>query len=91
MSAYVLHSFCLHTSQVFNSIKTSWADDVADELGTKSPNPSIDQPSNQSTETPQKISDSIDENGVRTVVEYVLNDEGKKVKVRLAGIQRDGA
>ncbi|KAF9052296.1 translation initiation factor 3, RNA-binding subunit [Hymenopellis radicata] len=47
-----------------SAVKTSWADDVADEL-----------------ETPQKISDSIDENGVRTVVEYVLNDEGKKVKV----------
>ncbi|KIY66461.1 translation initiation factor 3 RNA-binding subunit [Cylindrobasidium torrendii FP15055 ss-10] len=32
-------------------------------------------------EAPQKISDSIDENGIRTVVEYLINDEGKKVKV----------
>ncbi|PBK99185.1 translation initiation factor 3 RNA-binding subunit, partial [Armillaria gallica] len=29
----------------------------------------------------QKISDSVDENGIRTTVEYVLNDEGKKVKI----------
>jgi hypothetical protein len=28
------------------------------------------------------VEDTTDENGVRTTVEYVLNDDGKKVKVR---------
>ena len=31
-------------------------------------------------ETP-KVEDYVDENGVRTTVEYIINDEGKKVKV----------
>ncbi|TDL24567.1 translation initiation factor 3 RNA-binding subunit [Rickenella mellea] len=45
--------------------KTSWADDV-DEL-----------------EQPRlpKIEETVDENGVRTTIEYTVNDEGKKVKV----------
>ena len=30
---------------------------------------------------PSKIEDSVDENGIRTTVEYILNDEGRKVKV----------
>ena len=34
-------------------------------------------------EQPSKpIEDFVDENGVRTTVEYTVNDEGKKVKVR---------
>ena len=28
-----------------------------------------------------KIEETVDENGVRTIVEYTINDEGKKVKV----------
>jgi len=28
-----------------------------------------------------KVEDSVDENGIRTTVEYALNDEGKKVKI----------
>ena len=63
--------------------KTSWADDV-DELGEylnlpyepnapcSNCNPTLDQ---------QKI-ETVDENGIRTVVEYSVNDAGKKVKVR---------
>ena len=39
----------------------------------------------QSFESPHKeqprIEDFVDENGIRTIVEYALNDEGKKVKV----------
>ncbi|KAI0690655.1 translation initiation factor 3 RNA-binding subunit [Cerioporus squamosus] len=45
--------------------KTSWADDV-DEL---------EQPKQPKGE------DYIDENGIRTTVEYTINDEGKKVKI----------
>ena len=45
--------------------KTSWADDV-DELGQ------FDQP---------RIEDSVDENGIRISVEYLVNDAGRKVKV----------
>lgn len=29
-----------------------------------------------------KVEDYVDENGIRTTVEYIINDEGKKVKVR---------
>ena len=29
-----------------------------------------------------KVEDFVDENGVRTTIEYSINDEGKKVKVR---------
>lgn len=32
-------------------------------------------------ELAEPISDYIDENGVRTTIEYAINDEGKKVKV----------
>ncbi|TEB31070.1 translation initiation factor eIF3g [Coprinellus micaceus] len=45
--------------------KTSWADDL-DEL---------DGPSQHQPE------ETVDENGVRTIVEYTLNDDGKKVKI----------
>ena len=33
------------------------------------------------TEQP-KNEESVDENGIRTIIEYALNDDGKKVKVR---------
>ncbi|KAF8579655.1 translation initiation factor eIF3g [Ramaria rubella] len=49
------------------TLKTSWADDV-DEL-------------DQVPKVPGIISDTVDENGIRTIVEYTINDEGKKVKV----------
>jgi translation initiation factor 3 subunit G len=32
-------------------------------------------------DAPVKIEDSVDENGIRTTVEYSVNDEGKRVKV----------
>lgn len=32
-------------------------------------------------ELAEPISDYIDENGIRTTIEYAINDEGKKVKV----------
>ncbi|RPD79287.1 translation initiation factor 3, RNA-binding subunit [Lentinus tigrinus ALCF2SS1-7] len=51
--------------------KTSWADDVDEnELGETS----------SATEQP-KVEDFVDENGVRTTIEYTINDEGKKVKI----------
>jgi translation initiation factor 3 subunit G len=34
-----------------------------------------------SAQTPA-YSETVDENGVRTIVEYSVNDDGKKVKVR---------
>lgn len=30
----------------------------------------------------------MDENGIRVTIEYAINDEGKKVKVRLATVQQ---
>lgn len=36
------------------------------------------------SEQPTKSEDYVDENGVRTTVEYTVNDEGKKVKVCLS-------
>lgn len=33
------------------------------------------------SDQPNKVEDYVDENGIRVTVEYVLNDEGKKVKV----------
>lgn len=50
-----------------STIKTSWADDVEE----------LDQPKEQ----PKLGEDFVDENGVRTTIEYVVNDEGKKLKV----------
>jgi hypothetical protein len=40
----------------------------------ESPNLSTEQPKNQ---------DFVDENGIRTTIEYTVNEDGKKVKVRL--------
>lgn len=34
-------------------------------------------------EQPKLGEDFVDENGIRTTIEYIINDEGKKVKVRL--------
>lgn len=58
---------------------TSWADEVED-LG-KSNSPLRNHPflSHRPPEQP-RIEDSVDENGIRTTVEYTINDEGKKVK-----------
>jgi hypothetical protein len=42
---------------------------------------------------PAKVEDYVDENGIRITVEYTVNDEGKKVKVRGyldCGIRMDG-
>jgi hypothetical protein len=37
-----------------------------------------------------KVEDSVDENGIRTIIEHTVNDEGKKVKVsRPAEIRLD--
>ncbi|ELU35735.1 eIF3g domain-containing protein [Rhizoctonia solani AG-1 IA] len=47
--------------------KASWADDV-DEFSGK-----CDLPQN---------SDTVDENGIRTIIEYSTNEEGKRIKVR---------
>lgn len=48
------------------TVKTSWADDVE-----------VDE-----LELPKDVEDYVDENGIRVTVEYAVNDEGKKVKVR---------
>ncbi|PFH46747.1 hypothetical protein AMATHDRAFT_69212 [Amanita thiersii Skay4041] len=45
--------------------KTSWADDVDD-------HDLVDQ---------NKIEDYVDENGIRTTIEYAINEDGKKVKI----------
>lgn len=51
-----------------SSIKQkSWADDVEDGVDVVPP--------------VEVISDTVDENGVRTTIEYAINDEGKKVKI----------
>ena len=33
-----------------------------------------------------KNEEFVDENGIRTIIEYALNDEGKKVKVGMSGL-----
>ncbi|KZS93166.1 translation initiation factor 3, RNA-binding subunit [Sistotremastrum niveocremeum HHB9708] len=43
--------------------KTSWADDVDNELEHS------------------KVEDFVDENGIRTIIEYKTNEDGKKIKV----------
>ncbi|KZV99219.1 translation initiation factor 3, RNA-binding subunit [Exidia glandulosa HHB12029] len=47
------------------AVKTSWADDVEDEL------------------FPSKPQETVDENGVRTIVEYYKNDDGKTVTKKI--------
>ena len=91
MSSSACVPFCLlqHTLTYFHrKQKTSWADDV-DEFGidfclilsivSGAEIHVQDQPRNGPTNG--IVEDSVDENGVRTVVEYVVNDDGKKVKV----------
>lgn len=34
-----------------------------------------------------KVEDYVDENGIRITVEYTVNDEGKKVKVRACSVR----
>ena len=62
--------------------KTSWADDVED-LGEYSR--SVSSPPHLFLDHP-KGEDYIDDNGIRTTVEYAVNEEGKKVKVCRDGI-----
>ena len=38
----------------------------------------------EGAEQPPKIEDFVDENGIRTIIEYSINEEGKKVKVTTA-------
>jgi hypothetical protein len=59
--------------------KTSWADDVED-LGEHFCSLSHQQTHRFPDQS--KGEDYTDENGIRTIVEYTVNEEGKKVKVR---------
>jgi hypothetical protein len=59
--------------------KTSWADDVED-LGGHFP-PFCPFRNHHSRLDQSKGEDYIDENGIRTTVEYTINEEGKKIKV----------
>ena len=45
--------------------------------------PSLDQ----TPKIPGTIQDSVDENGIRTIVEFTINDEGKKVKVSSLSVE----
>lgn len=40
-----------------------------------------EQPSGHPSKKPEEPTTSVDENGIVTIVEYAVNDEGKKVKV----------
>lgn len=61
--------------------KTSWADEV-DDLGAHNYHPSSHHTLNIyfAGEVPQ-ITETVDKNGIITIVEYTTNEEGKKVKV----------
>lgn len=54
-----------------NGQKTSWADDVDE----------FEQPSGRPSKKLEEPRTSVDENGIVTIVEYAVNDEGKKVKI----------
>ena len=70
------------TDAILHSIqKTSWADDVED-LGEHSS--SVSSPPHLFPDQ-SKGEDYIDDNGIRTTVEYAVNEEGKKVKVCRGG------
>jgi hypothetical protein len=72
----------LETDAILHSIqKTSWADDVED-LGEHSC--SVSSPPHLFLDQ-SKGEDYIDDNGIRTTVEYAVNEEGKKVKVCRGG------
>jgi hypothetical protein len=73
----------METDAMLYSIqKTSWADDVED-LGEHSN--SVSSPPHLFPDQ-SKGEDYVDDNGIRTTIEYALNEEGKKVKVCRGGI-----
>lgn len=66
----------------YRPAKTSWADEV-DDLGAHNcPGSLISSPLTiySAGEVPQ-ITETVDKNGIITIVEYTTNEEGKKVKV----------
>lgn len=72
----------LENNAILHSIqKTSWADDVED-LGEHSS--SVSSPPHLFPDQ-SKGEDYIDDSGIRTTVEYAVNEEGKKVKVCRGG------
>ena len=67
---------------VRNRPKTSWADEV-DGLGKHTAlGPLYRCPTIYLLDGPPKIEETIDENGIRTIVEYTTNEDGKRVKAR---------
>lgn len=81
-TGWLLRAFRRSISREIDAIlysipKTSWADDVED-LGTHSG--SVSSPPHSFPDQ-SKGEDYVDDNGIRTTVEYMVNDEGKKVKV----------
>lgn len=80
LSAWLTHILC-YSVATKGAVKQSWADDV-DDLGKQtfifsSP---LRHYSDQEIDE-FKPSDTIDANGIRTIIEYTTNDAGKKVKV----------
>ncbi|KXN83301.1 Eukaryotic translation initiation factor 3 subunit G [Leucoagaricus sp. SymC.cos] len=68
-----------------SSRKLQWADEV-DEFGTNSPSISPDSTHLTSIINPDKKDgpqneDYVDENGIRTTIEYAENEDGKRVKI----------
>jgi hypothetical protein len=85
-TGWLLRAFRRFTSRETNAIlhsiqKTSWADDVED-LGEHSC--SVSSPPHLFPDQ-SKGEDYTDDNGIRTTVEYAVNEEGKKVKVCRGG------
>lgn len=85
-TGWLLRAFRRFTSRETDAIprsiqKTSWADDVED-LGEHSC--SVSSPPHLFPDQ-SKGEDYIDDNGIRTTVEYAVNEEGKKVKVCRGG------
>lgn len=69
------------TDAMLHSIqKTSWADDVED-LGEHSDSVSSPESPPYLFPDQSKGEDYIDDNGIRTTIEYAVNEEGKKIKV----------
>lgn len=85
-TGWLLRAFPRFTSRETDAIlhsiqKTSWADDVED-LGEHPC--SVSSPPHFFPDQ-SKGEDYIDDNGIRTTVEYAVNEEGKKVKVCRGG------
>jgi hypothetical protein len=85
-TGWLLRAFRQFTSQEADAIlysiqKTSWADDVED-LGEHFS--SVSSPPHLFPDQ-SKGEDYIDDNGIRTTIEYAVNEEGKKVKVCRGG------